>query len=301
MYAVTNQMSGQVGLGSIKVSENKRIAWLILVMMAAVSISTAVAIAVNYRTAFEQERSHLIQNVDDQTHLMEAVARFDQATHGGNTLASEAATLSQVQNAFDHFPSFGQIAEITVARRKGDSIVYLVTHGRLAEQQIGPIPFASDLAEPMRRALSGQSGSMIGLDYRGVRVLAAYNLPGSRSQSDVNLETISSEDIATARAAVADVHLSDELMGYVLDIAVATRDSVHVTLGLSTRGALARARCARIEACLQGAEYVVPDHVKRVAPWVLEHRLLLSAEAALEGLTVAAVVGHALDNVAVPR
>jgi len=134
-----------------------------------------------------------------------------------------------------------------------------------------------------------------------LRVLAAYNLPGPRSQSEVNLETISSEDIATARAAVGDVHLSDDLMGYVLDIAAATRDSAHVTLGLSTRGALALARCARIEACLQGAEYVVPDHVKRVAPWVLEHRLLLSAEAALEGLTVAAVVGHALDNVAVPR
>jgi MoxR-like ATPase len=134
-----------------------------------------------------------------------------------------------------------------------------------------------------------------------LRVLAAYNLPGSRRQAEVSLETISSEDIATARGAVADVHLSDELMGYVLDIAAATRDSAHVNLGLSTRGALALARCARIEACLQGAEYVVPDHVKRVAPWVLEHRLLLSAEAALEGVTVAAVVGHALDNVAVPH
>lgn len=134
-----------------------------------------------------------------------------------------------------------------------------------------------------------------------LRVLAAYNLPGSRSMPEVSLKAVSSEDIATARAAVADVHLSDALMGYVLDIAAATRDSTHVYLGLSTRGALALARCARIEACLQGAEYVVPDHVKRVAPWVVEHRLLLSAEAALEGVTVATVVGHALDNVAVPH
>ena len=134
-----------------------------------------------------------------------------------------------------------------------------------------------------------------------LKVLAAYNLPGAGSREAVSLETISADAIAAARAAVADVHLSDELMGYVLDIAVATRDSAHVNLGLSTRGALALARCARIEACLQGADYVVPDHVKRVAPWVVEHRLLLSAEAALEGVTVSSVVGHALDNVAVPR
>lgn len=134
-----------------------------------------------------------------------------------------------------------------------------------------------------------------------LKVLAAYNLPEARNQPEVSVDTIAAEQIAEARTTVADVHLSDELMGYVLDIAAATRDSARVSLGLSTRGALALARCARIEACLQGADYVVPDHVKRVAPWVLEHRLLLSAEAALEGMTASGVVNHALENVAVPR
>ena len=134
-----------------------------------------------------------------------------------------------------------------------------------------------------------------------LKVLAAYNLPDSQSVPAASLEPIAAGDIEAARAAVAGVHLSDELMGYVLDIASATRDSAHISLGLSTRGALALARCARIEAALEDAEYVVPDHVKRVAPWVVQHRLLLSAEAALEGVTAAAVVEHALANVAVPH
>ncbi len=133
-----------------------------------------------------------------------------------------------------------------------------------------------------------------------LRVLAAYNLPNGEDTSR-EIETLPEAAFVEARDAVAEVHLSEDLMGYVLDIAAATRDSAQVSLGLSTRGALALARCARIEACLQGADYVVPDHVKRVAPWVVEHRLLLSAEAALEGATAAAVVDHALDNVAVPR
>lgn len=155
-------------------SERTRIVWLVIVMMVAVTVSTTVAITVLYETAFEQERSHLIQNADDQAHLIEAVARFDRAHHPGDAAGSADATLSQIESAFDHYPSDGQVAEIAVAQLIGDEIVYLVTHGRPIGRSIDPIPFDSPLAEPMRRALQGQSGSMIGLDYRGVEVLAAY-------------------------------------------------------------------------------------------------------------------------------
>ena len=81
-----------------------------------------------------------------------------------------------------------------------------------------------------------------------LRVLAAYNLPHAQKRAAVSIETLAAEEIVAARAAVADVHLSEELMGYVLDIASATRDSAHVNLGLSTRGALALARGGRARA-----------------------------------------------------
>jgi len=156
-------------------TEGRRILWLILIMMSAVTVSTAVAITVLYRTAFEQERTHLVQTAEDQAHIMDAVARFDQRHNDGQPGASETATLSQIENAFEHYPNDGQIGEIAVAQRQRDQIAYLVTHGRMAGDQIVQIPFNSKLAEPMRRALSGDSGSMIGLDYRGVEVLAAYH------------------------------------------------------------------------------------------------------------------------------
>lgn len=148
-------------------------------MLAAVTVSTLVAIAVLYRTAFERERSHLIRQVDDQAHLMDAVAGFDRAHANIDFSTSEAATLSQIRSAFEHYASDGDAAEITIAQRRGGDIVFLVTHGRVVSGELPTIPFDSRLAEPMRRALSGDSGSMIGLDYRGVRVLAAYHpLPG---------------------------------------------------------------------------------------------------------------------------
>jgi len=157
------------------VTEDGRILWLILIMMAAVTISTAVAVTVLYRTAFEQERAHLVQTAEDQAHIMDAVARFDQRHNAGLAVGSESATLSQIRAAFSHYPSRGNIAEITVAQRRGNQIFYLVTHGRMTVHPANPIPFDSELAEPMRRALSGNAGSMIGLDYRGVEVLGAYH------------------------------------------------------------------------------------------------------------------------------
>ncbi len=154
-------------------TERRRILWLILVMIAAVTVSTAVAITVLYRTAFEQERAHLIQTAENQAHLIDAVARFDQEHSKPGT--SQAATLAQIETAYNQYPSDSGIAEVVVAYQREDQIVYLVTHGRVAAHSDEPTPIDSRRAEPMRRALAGHSGSMIGLDYRGVRVLAAYH------------------------------------------------------------------------------------------------------------------------------
>jgi len=177
------------------VTESKRIGGLILVMMAAVTVSTAVAISVLYHTAFEQERAHLVQNVSDQAHLMEAVARLDKEHHGDRSRGMDDVILAKIQRAFDHYSSYGQIAEIIVARREGGNIVYVVAHGRVISEPIPPIPLSSGLAEPMRRALFGYSGSMIGVDYRGVTVLAAY-----RPVPILNAGVVAKIDLAAIRA-----------------------------------------------------------------------------------------------------
>ena len=164
-------------------------------MMAAVTVSTAVAVTVLYRTAFEQERTHLIQTAEDQAHLIDAVARFDERHSDGAPGTSETATLSQIEAAFEHYPSYREIFEIAVAQHQGDQIVFLVTHGRMAGDQVVQIPFNSRLAEPMRRALSGDSGSMIGLDYRGAEVLAAYH-----PVPQLNAGVVAKMDLAELRA-----------------------------------------------------------------------------------------------------
>jgi MoxR-like ATPase len=107
--------------------------------------------------------------------------------------------------------------------------------------------------------------------------------------------------LAQARAEVERLHVADALMGYVLDLARASRQHPRLTLGLSTRGALALIKAARITAGMRGAEFVTPDDVKAVAPWVMAHRLVLTPEAVLEGSTDLDVVRILLAETAVPR
>jgi PAS domain S-box-containing protein len=153
----------------------RRLLILILIMTIVSMVITATTIFILYSVAFEQSRERLVAIARSQARLIEAVARFDAARGqpdypGGPT----EATLSQIADAHEHYKGIGRTGEFTLARRVGDHIVYLLRHrhegGRTARQ----IPFGAERAGPMRRALSGLSGTMIGLDYRGAKVLAAY-------------------------------------------------------------------------------------------------------------------------------
>ena len=112
---------------------------------------------------------------------------------------------------------------------------------------------------------------------------------------------VTSNQLEAARQSVDQVHVSAEVTAYVLAIAKASREHSHIALGLSTRGALALVRAARVAASMRDSAFVTPDDVKLVAPWVIPHRLTLSSEAALERRGDVAIVRALLERVSVPR
>jgi MoxR-like ATPase len=133
-------------------------------------------------------------------------------------------------------------------------------------------------------------------------ILARYG--GMLTAVQTTLETVGTLDPALLRLArdEADrIHVSEALAGYVLDLARASRAHPRLTLGLSTRGALSLLKAARITAGLRGSDFVSPDDVKEAAVWIMAHRLVLTPEAALEGLTDLQVVTTLLADTAVPR
>lgn len=111
----------------------------------------------------------------------------------------------------------------------------------------------------------------------------------------------SAADLAAGSAALRQVEIAPEVLGYIVDIARATRQSPSLQLGVSPRGATALMTTARAWAWLNGRPYVTPDDVKALAHSTLAHRLALRPEAELEGVTVASVLESALTSVPVPR
>jgi len=154
--------------------ERKRIFLLIAVMAVACIVVTGCTIAVLYRTALLQQREVLVATAQSQARLIEAITEFNTKFLNDHPDGTERSTLDQLTAAHMKYRGIGKTGEFTLAKREGDNIVFLLSHRYYDFGAPKPVPIDSELAEPMRRALSGLSGTVIGLDYRGVKVLAAY-------------------------------------------------------------------------------------------------------------------------------
>jgi len=135
----------------------------------------AVSLTTLYATAFDQHRLSLVETVKSQARLIEAIASY-QAFKDGNQLDNgwQKTTLQQIRNAHSQFKGFGTTGEFTLARRSGSLIEFVLRHRHSELETPLSIPYEGQWAEPMRLALANQSGTIIGLDYRGESVLAAY-------------------------------------------------------------------------------------------------------------------------------
>jgi MoxR-like ATPase len=108
-------------------------------------------------------------------------------------------------------------------------------------------------------------------------------------------------ELAAARKAAAQVHVSPEVTGYIVDLCRATRQSPSLRLGVSPRGATALLSASRAWAWLADRDYMTPDDVKALARAALRHRIQLRPEAELEGVTPEGVLDGLLSAVPVPR
>jgi MoxR-like ATPase len=114
-------------------------------------------------------------------------------------------------------------------------------------------------------------------------------------------QVASAADLAVARRAAAQVRVSPEITGYIVDVCRATRQSASLRLGVSPRGATALLATSRAWAWLAGRDYVTPDDVKTLARPTFRHRVQLRPEAELEGVTADGVLEGVLASVPVPR
>lgn len=123
----------------------------------------------------------------------------------------------------------------------------------------------------------------------------------SRDSDQPTVETrVDPERVSTLREIPERVHVADELVEYVVEIARETRTDDRVDIGVSPRGTQRLFEAARAYATIAGREYVVPDDIKRVARPVLAHRLVLTPDATVANTEPEQILTEILDSVPVP-
>jgi MoxR-like ATPase len=96
------------------------------------------------------------------------------------------------------------------------------------------------------------------------------------------------------------VHIADPLYAYAVRLAAATRDHKQVRVGVSPRGVIALTRAAAAYALTEGRGFVLPEDFKALVDPVFAHRILLTPDAQLRGVTAAEVLQDAIESVPVP-
>ena len=176
-------------------SPRGRLLLLLVIMTFIVIVVESITVGILYHTAVNEERSRLEETAKSQARFIEAVARFNRTYNRNYPYGPKKATLSEIKDAHARYRGIGVTGEFTLSTREDDQIIFLLSHRHYDLEEPKPVPWNSELAEPMRLALSGKSGTVIGLDYRGEKVLAAYE-----PVSELNLGIVAKIDIAEIRS-----------------------------------------------------------------------------------------------------
>jgi MoxR-like ATPase len=112
---------------------------------------------------------------------------------------------------------------------------------------------------------------------------------------------VSCDDLLQMFDCVDSVYVEKSLIHYIASVAHQTRNSKTVYLGASPRASVAMLQSSKAMALLQGREFVTPEDIKTVAPFVLQHRLILTAESEMEGHTPLKVIQRLIEKIEVPK
>ena len=134
-----------------------------------------------------------------------------------------------------------------------------------------------------------------------VEILLRHQASAAFTRVDRLEPLLTPADLATLRDAAQQVRVEASLLRYIAEIVDTTRHSKAVYLGASPRTAVAILSSAKAYALLQERDFVTPDDIKTVAPFVMHHRLLLTAEAEMQGYTPLQVAQRLIDKVEVPQ
>jgi len=133
------------------------------------------------------------------------------------------------------------------------------------------------------------------------QILQMTNQNTNHHKLDFIDSVISKEEIVSLRENLESILMKDTLINYVVDLIGQTRDHHSLYLGASPRASIDLMKASKAFAAIQGRDFVSPEDIKRLFRPVVEHRIILSPEAELQGVTIKEVTEQILQQVEVPK
>lgn len=134
-----------------------------------------------------------------------------------------------------------------------------------------------------------------------INIVKNHNTMRSEDELIEVEKVISADEIIKYQELVRQIKVENSLAEYIAKIVVATRTNSNLYLGASPRASIAILKASKAYAAMQGKDFITPDDVKFIAVYVLKHRIMLTPEREMEGLTAIQVARQIIEGVEVPR
>jgi MoxR-like ATPase len=134
-----------------------------------------------------------------------------------------------------------------------------------------------------------------------VKILEEHHNLRSNNLLDSIRPVLNSEQIIYLQELIRGIHVEQKLIRYIADIITSTRDNRSIFLGASPRASVAVLQASKAFAAMQGRDFVTPEDIIYIIPPVLRHRIILTPEKEMEGITTDTVITQLISASEIPR
>ncbi|AVR46092.1 magnesium chelatase [Christiangramia fulva] len=134
-----------------------------------------------------------------------------------------------------------------------------------------------------------------------IKILQTHHERKGRLPEEEIGAVLDPQKIAELRSQIFEIVVEEKLLGYIAEIVTKTRSHPHLYLGASPRASIAVMNASKAFAAIDGRDFVIPEDIKKALKPVLAHRLILSPDREMEGMTTAGVIDMIVQSVEIPR
>ncbi|MGB5556089.1 MAG: MoxR family ATPase [Flavobacteriaceae bacterium] len=134
-----------------------------------------------------------------------------------------------------------------------------------------------------------------------IRIIQTHHERKGSKPQELIKDVITPKQLADFKSKIQDVVVEEKIIKYIADIITKTRNHPHLYLGGSPRASIATLNAAKAFAAINGRDFVIPEDIKRALVPVLNHRVILTPEREMEGMTTESVVNMITESVEIPR